>query len=123
MPTYSIGDFDRREILAMLATLAASVVVSAGFTAAETPLRRTPEQILGPFYPVKPLPATSDLTRLPGRSGRARAVLNVMGQVLNLSEIRSLHGRGLASERAGALHTPKRPEPGTAGSNFEGVRY
>jgi protocatechuate 3,4-dioxygenase, beta subunit len=49
-------------------------------------LRRTPDQILGPFYPVAKAPeAINDLTRLPGRSGRAEGeTLNVMGRVLNI---------------------------------------
>jgi Dioxygenase len=38
-----------------------------------------------PFYPLSGLPQTSDLTRMPGRPGRAEGqVLNVMGRVLNL---------------------------------------
>src|SRR5215470_8065047 len=86
MATYSVGDFDRREVLAMLATLATSALLPRGVAAAETTLPRTPGQILGPFYPVKPLPATSDLTKVAGRSGRAQGqVLNVMGRVLNVS--------------------------------------
>ena len=86
MATYSITDFDRREVIAMLTVLAASVLVPPTFAAGQTGLQRTPGQILGPFYPLKPLPATSDLTRVPGRSGRAQGqVLNVTGRVLNLS--------------------------------------
>jgi protocatechuate 3,4-dioxygenase, beta subunit len=123
MPTYSIGDFDRREILAMLATLTASVIVSAGFTAAETPLRRTPEQILGPFYPVKPLPATSDLTRLPGRSGRAQGqMLNVMGQVLNLSgdPVRNATVEVWQANAQGRYTHPSDQNPAPLDPNFEG---
>jgi protocatechuate 3,4-dioxygenase beta subunit len=123
MPTYSIGDFDRREILAMLATLTASVIVSPGFTAAETPLRRTPEQILGPFYPVKPLPATSDLTRLPGRSGRAQGqMLNVMGQVLNLSgdPVRNATVEVWQANAQGRYTHPSDQNPAPLDPNFEG---
>lgn len=87
MGTYSIGDLGRRELLKMSAVLAAAGVVGSNNVAdAETQLQRTPGQILGPFYPVKELPQTSDLTRLPGHSGRAQGqVLNVTGRVLNLS--------------------------------------
>jgi protocatechuate 3,4-dioxygenase beta subunit len=48
-------------------------------------LRRTPTQVLGPFYPVeKPLDADADLTSIKGRSGRAQGqVVHVMGRVLN----------------------------------------
>src|SRR5262249_35051237 len=84
MATYSIGDVHRREVLTMLAVLATSAVVPSRSVAAQTGLQRTPGQILGPFYPLKPLSATSDLTRVPGRLGRAQGqVLNVMGRVLN----------------------------------------
>jgi protocatechuate 3,4-dioxygenase beta subunit len=53
---------------------------------AQTARGRTPDQILGPFYPVGKTPdPAGDLTHLPGRLGRAEGqVLNVMGRVLNI---------------------------------------
>lgn len=47
-------------------------------------LRRTPTQVLGPFYPVeKPLDVDADLTVVKGRGGRAQGqVVHVMGRVL-----------------------------------------
>ena len=46
----------------------------------------TPDQILGPFYPVqKPADGGTDLTRLKGRAGQAQGqVIYVTGRVLNL---------------------------------------
>ena len=46
----------------------------------------TPDQILGPFYPVqKPADGGTDLTRLRGRAGQAQGqVIYVTGRVLNL---------------------------------------
>ena len=46
----------------------------------------TPDQILGPFYPVqKPTDGGSDLTHLKGRSGHAQGqVIYVMGRVLSV---------------------------------------
>jgi protocatechuate 3,4-dioxygenase beta subunit len=88
MATHSIRDLGRREILMMSAVLAGSsgVVFSPKLAAAEAALQRTPDQILGPFYPLSELPQTSDLTRVSGRSGRAEGqVINVMGRVLNLA--------------------------------------
>jgi protocatechuate 3,4-dioxygenase, beta subunit len=88
MATYSIGDLSRREILKMSAVLAgAGVTFSPHLAFAEAALRRTPGQILGPFYPVlDSWPKTADLTRLSGRPGRAEGqMLNVTGRVLNLS--------------------------------------
>jgi protocatechuate 3,4-dioxygenase, beta subunit len=85
MATYSIGDLSRREILKMSAMLGVTSVVSTKFAFAQAALGRTPHQILGPFYPIKPLDQNADLTRVPGRPGRAEGqVLNVMGRVLNL---------------------------------------
>jgi protocatechuate 3,4-dioxygenase beta subunit len=87
MAMYSIGDLGRREILMMSAVLAgASIVFPARKATAEAKLQRTPDQILGPFYPLSELPQTADLTRVSGRSGRAEGqMLNVMGRVLNLA--------------------------------------
>jgi protocatechuate 3,4-dioxygenase beta subunit len=48
-------------------------------------MRRTPDQILGPFYPVvKPAYQGTDLTVIPGRAGRAAGqVIHLMGRVLD----------------------------------------
>ena len=54
MATYSIGDLSRREILRMSAILGVTSVVSTKFAFAQAALQRTPGQILGPFYPMKP---------------------------------------------------------------------
>ena len=86
MDIYSIGGLSRREILKMSTVIAASGTLFPGNLAvAEAQLRRTPNQILGPFYPLKELTQTTDLTRLPGRPDRAKGqVLNVAGKVLNV---------------------------------------
>jgi protocatechuate 3,4-dioxygenase, beta subunit len=124
MATYSITDFDRREVLAMLTVLAASALVPPRFAAAQTGLQRTPGQILGPFYPLKPLPATSDLTRVPGRSGRAQGqVLNVMGRVLNLSgePVRNATVEVWQANTYGRYTHPSDPNPAPLDPNFEGA--
>src|SRR4051812_28154716 len=85
MATYSIGDLSRREILKMSAVLGIASAGSTRVAIAQTAGQRTPEQILGPFYPLKTLDQNADLTKVPGRPGRAAGlVLNVMGRVLNL---------------------------------------
>ena len=85
MATYSIGDLSRREILRMSATLGVASVAATRFAIAQTAEQRTPEQILGPFYPLNTLGQNADLTKVPGQPGRAEGlVLNVMGRVLNL---------------------------------------
>jgi len=83
MATYSIGELGRREILRMSAIVGVTSVVSTKFAFAQAALQRTPGQILGPFYPVKQFDQNADLTKLPGRPGRAEGqILNVMGRVL-----------------------------------------
>ncbi len=110
MAMYSISDLGRREILLMSAVLAGSgVVFTPTLTAAEAALQRTPDQILGPFYPLSELPQTSDLTTVPGRSGRAEGqMLNVMGRVLNLAGESVRKGRSVASQYLRALHASER---------------
>src|SRR5262249_33118718 len=87
MAVYSIDDLSRREIFKMSAVLASSALISSTTSdAGAATLPRTPAQILGPFYPLKEFPRNADLTRLPGRTGRAAGqVLNIMGRVLNVT--------------------------------------
>jgi protocatechuate 3,4-dioxygenase, beta subunit len=51
---------------------------------AQTLLKRTPEQVLGPFYPViRTLDRGADLAKIPGKPGRAQGqVIHLMGRVL-----------------------------------------
>lgn len=77
--------FSRRQLMAT-ASLAASTAAAASFGIAyASPLRSTPGQILGPFWPTQAKPDLSgDLTRVPGSTGRAMGqVLHVSGRVLN----------------------------------------
>ena len=124
MAIYSIGDLDRREILKISAVLAGSgTVVSTKLAAAETTLQRTPGQILGPFYPLKELSQDSDLTRIPGRSGRAQGqVINVMGRVLNLSgePVRNATVEVWQANSYGRYTHPSDPNPAPLDPNFDG---
>ena len=116
MATCTIGDLSRREILKMSALTGVASVVSTRFAMARTVVPRTPEQILGPFYPLKPLDQNADLTRVSGRPGRAEGqVLTVMGRVLNLNgepvrnaklEIWQANAHG--ATRIQAIRTPRR---------------
>jgi protocatechuate 3,4-dioxygenase, beta subunit len=124
MTTYSIGDLDRREVLAMLAVLAASAVVPPRIASAQTGLMRTPGQILGPFYPLKSLPATSDLTRVPGRPGRAEGqVLNVVGRLLNLAgqPVRDATVEVWQANARGRYTHPSDTNPAPLDPNFDGA--
>jgi protocatechuate 3,4-dioxygenase, beta subunit len=76
----------RRHVLGM-AVVVGSLALSGGISAAlAQALKRTPGQILGPFYPVlKPPNQGADLTTIPGKPGRAEGqVIHVMGRVINL---------------------------------------
>jgi protocatechuate 3,4-dioxygenase beta subunit len=125
MAMYSIGDLGRREILKMSAVLAGSsgVVFSPKLVAAETALQRTPDQILGPFFPVSELPHTSDLTRVSGRSGRAKGqVINVMGRVFNLAghPVRDAKVEVWQANTHGRYTHPSDPNPAPLDPNFDG---
>jgi len=82
-----MNEMHRRNVLKMAAVFGAMGAFSPiKLALAQSPLRRTPDQILGPFYPVGRTPdLAGDLTHVLGRSGRAAGqVLNVMGRVLNI---------------------------------------
>src|SRR6267142_2145156 len=125
MAMYSIRDLGRREILMMSAVLAGSgVVFLPKLAAAEAALQRTPDQILGPFYPLSELPQTSDLTRVSGRSGRAEGqVINVMGRVLNLAgqPVRDAKVEVWQANAHGRHTHPSDPNPAPLDPNFEGA--
>jgi protocatechuate 3,4-dioxygenase, beta subunit len=73
----------RRRLL--LASGACATVAALGPAAAAEKLRRTPTQVLGPFYPLeKPLDDDADLTMVKGHKERAKGqVVHVMGRVVN----------------------------------------
>jgi protocatechuate 3,4-dioxygenase beta subunit len=124
MGTYSIGDLGRRERLKMSAVVAAAGMVgSSNVAGAETQLQRTPGQVLGPFYPLTELPQTSDLTRLPGHSGRAQGqVINVMGRILNLSgePVGNAKIEVWQANSYGRYTHPSDPNPAPLDPNFDG---
>ena len=125
MAIYSIEHLGRREILMMSTLLAGSAAVfPPGLAAAEAALQRTPDQILGPFYPLSELPQTADLTKVAGRSGRAEGqVLNVMGRVLNLAgePVRNAKIEVWQANAHGRYTHPSDPNPAPLDPNFEGA--
>jgi protocatechuate 3,4-dioxygenase beta subunit len=87
-------------------------------------LRRTPGQILGPFYPLKEFIQSADLTRVPGRPGRAAGqVLNVMGRVLNVSgePVRNATVEVWQANSYGRYRHPSDTNPAPLDPNFEGA--
>jgi protocatechuate 3,4-dioxygenase beta subunit len=81
------ADRTRRSLLQIAATFSALGAFSPLNATLAQSLRRTPEQILGPFYPRgKATDDSGDLTHLAGRTERASGqILNVMGRVLNMN--------------------------------------
>jgi protocatechuate 3,4-dioxygenase beta subunit len=125
MAAYSVENLGRRDILLMSAVLAGSgVAVLPRLGAAEAVLQRTPDQILGPFYPLSELPQTVDLTKVSGRSGRAEGqVLNVMGRVLNLAgePVSNAKVEVWQANAHGRYTHPSDPNPAPLDPNFEGA--
>jgi|ERR1051326_1260580 protocatechuate 3,4-dioxygenase, beta subunit len=122
--TYSVFDLKRREVLLMSAVVASfGTATLATFARGETKLRRTPGQILGPFYPLSEMPETTDLTRVPGHPGRAEGqVLNVMGRVLNLSgePVPNAKLEVWQANAHGRYTHPSDPNPAPLDPNFDG---
>ena len=115
--------FTRRDLLRLSG--AGTLLWMAGRTpAAAQTLRRTPSQILGPFYPVvKPLDQDADLTAIAGRPGRAA------GQVVEVSgRITNREGKPVADARVeiwqanthGRYTHPSDRNPAPLDPNFEG---
>jgi protocatechuate 3,4-dioxygenase, beta subunit len=84
----------------------------------------TPGQILGPFYPMtRTMNETGDLTRVPGRTGRAEGqILNVMGTVLDGGgePVRGIKLEVWQSNAFGRYTHPSDHNPAPLDPNFEG---
>jgi protocatechuate 3,4-dioxygenase beta subunit len=87
-------------------------------------LQRTPDQILGPFYPVvKPPHQGADLTTIPGKPGRAAGqVIHVMGRVVNLEgqPVPGAHMEIWQANTHGRYTHPSDTNPAPLDPNFEG---
>jgi protocatechuate 3,4-dioxygenase beta subunit len=84
----------------------------------------TPGQILGPFYPMtRAMNETGDLTRVPGRAGRAEGqLLHVMGTVRNEKgePLRGVKLEVWQSNAMGRYAHPSDRNPAPLDPNFEG---
>jgi protocatechuate 3,4-dioxygenase, beta subunit len=115
----------RRTILkASAALLAAGMLSPMSSVLAQMALRRTQDQILGPFYPIMSKPNRSgDLTRVPGGSGRAKGqLLIVRGRVTDPSG-RPVEGADIEiwqANSAGRYTHPDDTNPAPLDPNFEG---
>jgi protocatechuate 3,4-dioxygenase beta subunit len=115
----------RRGVLEIAAIFGAMSAFSpVKLALAQSARGRTPDQILGLFYPVGKTPdPAGDLTHLPGRPGRAEGqVLNVMGRVLNIKG-EPVPGAKLEAWQAnthGRYTHPADANPAPLDPNFEG---
>jgi len=114
----------RRRVLGM-AVAAGGLAISGGAgTVLAQGSGRTPDQILGPFYPVvKPLHQGADLTTIPGRPGRASGkVIHLSGRVVN-PQGQPVQGARLEIWQAnthGRYTHPGDHNPAPLDPNFEG---
>lgn len=130
LPTCPAQQVSRREVLRMaLALGAAGFLPPLGVAEDNAGLdfkgpMPTPDQILGPFYPVhKPTDGGADLTRLKGRAGQALGpVIYVGGRIMNLRG-ESCPGVNLEiwqANSAGRYTHPHDRNPAPRDPNFDG---
>lgn len=114
----------RRQILAM--ALAGSGLALCGATRAALAqaLKRTPGEILGPFYPVlRSMEKSADLTSIPGKPGRAAGqIIYVMGRVVNVQgqPIRGARIELWQANTHGRYTHPSDTNPAPLDPSFEG---
>jgi protocatechuate 3,4-dioxygenase beta subunit len=108
-----------------MAVAGAGLAVSGALTAVlAEPLKRTPGQILGPFYPIlKPVDQDADLTTIAGKPGRAAGeVIYVSGRVVN-AQGQPVQGAKVEIWQAnthGRYNHPSDTNPAPLDPNFEG---
>jgi protocatechuate 3,4-dioxygenase beta subunit len=120
----TVSTVSRRQVLG-LALAAGGLAVSGRFSAAfAEALKRTPGEILGPFYPViKRVEQGADLTVMPGKPGRAAGeVIHVMGRVLNVEgqPVRGARVELWQANSHGRYTHPSDTNPAPLDPNFEG---
>jgi protocatechuate 3,4-dioxygenase, beta subunit len=114
----------RRHVLGMAVTVG-SLALSGGISAVwAQAFKRTPGQILGPFYPVlKPPSQGADLTTVPGKPGHAAGqVIHVMGRVVNLQgqPVQGARVEIWQANTHGRYNHPSDTNPAPLDPHFEG---
>src|SRR5258705_12519673 len=114
----------RRQVLGMVMATGGLVMsgpVSSVFAQA---LKRTPGEILGPFYPVtRSVDKAADLTTVPGKPGRAAGqVIYAMGQVLTVGgqPVKGARVELWQANTHGRYTHPSDTNPAPLDPNFQG---
>jgi len=124
--THKQTTLSRRALLQMAVPLGGLAMFDPirSVMAQDPALKQTPEQIMGPFYPVlKPLDRDSDLTRIVGKRGHAQGqIIHLTGRVLN-SKGEPVRGARLEIWQANAKGRYAHPgdiNPAPLDPNFQG---
>jgi protocatechuate 3,4-dioxygenase beta subunit len=124
--TFNETTLSRRSLLQMVIPVAGLAMLDPIniALAQEASLKQTPEQIMGPFYPVlKPLDRDWDLTRIVGKRGHAQGqIIHLTGRVLN-SKGEPVRGARLEIWQANAKGRYDHPgdiNPAPLDPNFQG---
>jgi protocatechuate 3,4-dioxygenase beta subunit len=119
----NIRGLSRRRLL-VLAIAAGGLGVPRVRPAFAQGLKRTPGEILGPFYPVlRSVEKTADLTVLPGKAGRAAGeLIYVMGRIMNVEghPVRGARVELWQANTHGRYTHPSDTNPAPLDPNFEG---
>jgi protocatechuate 3,4-dioxygenase beta subunit len=114
----------RRRLLALAIAAGGFGVPGRVGSALAQGLKRTPGEILGPFYPVlRSVEKTADLTVLPGKPGRAAGeLIYVMGRVVNVQgqPVRGARVELWQANAQGRYTHPSDTNPAPLDPNFEG---
>jgi len=120
-PEHSVG---RRRLLQMAMGLGVlSMSGSWRLASAQQRAMPTPDQILGPFYPVqKPVDGGNDFTRLQGRAAAQGEIIYVMGRVQNMQgePVREAQLEIWQANAVGRYMHPTDRNPAPLDPNFEG---
>ena len=116
--------FSRRQLLGMAVAAGGLALFGTPPCAFAQALKRTPGEILGPFYPVlRTVEKSGDLTMLPGKPGRAEGqVIYVMGRVLNVQgqPVKGARVELWQANTHGRYVHPSDANPAPLDPNFEG---
>jgi protocatechuate 3,4-dioxygenase, beta subunit len=114
----------RRQALGMVVAAGGLVMSGAVSSVFAQALKRTPGEILGPFYPVlRSVDRATDLTTIPGRPGHAAGqVIYAMGRVLTVDgqPVKGARVELWQANTHGRYTHPSDKNPAPLDPNFEG---